>query len=445
MKRFFIIFGILLLALVTTQVALADRHGFINTVVIDPGHGGRDPGAVGRNSKEKDLTLAISLKLGEYIKENMPDVKVIYTREKDEFVELFRRAQIANENNADLFISIHCNSSRSSTAIGTETFVMGLHRSEANLEVARKENASILFEDDYMDTYDGFDPHSPEANIIFSLYQNAYLDQSLSVASLVQDQFRERARRIDRGVKQAGFLVLYQITMPGILVEAGFLSNPREEQYLMSESGQAYIASAIYRAFRDYKEQQDDIASARLQYLSGGTTNVDPPNKPPSIIDSTHIPAIINQGGDLAANGAVQNQAEEEHSHDAGNVVNTGHANISAGTSDLVVTETATANSSEPSSSECEIYFRVQIAVSSRKRPDDAPEFKGLSGVNHYVHQGLFKYTVGNEKTLESAVLLQKEMHRKGFSDAFVVAFQKEERISPQEAIRLLSVQSSNQ
>jgi N-acetylmuramoyl-L-alanine amidase len=444
-KRFFIIFGILLLALVTTQVALADRHGFINTVVIDPGHGGRDPGAVGRNSKEKDLTLAISLKLGEYIKENMPDVKVIYTREKDEFVELFRRAQIANENNADLFISIHCNSSRSSAALGTETFVMGLHRSEANLEVARKENASILFEEDYMDTYDGFDPHSPEANIIFSLYQNAYLDQSLSVASLVQDQFRERARRIDRGVKQAGFLVLYQITMPGILVEAGFLSNPREEQYLMSESGQAYIASAIYRAFRDYKEQHEANASARLQYLAGGTTNVDHPNKPPSIIDSTHIPAASNQGDHFTENEATQEHADKENCHDAGDVVNSVNTNIYDESIDVGDTEPATVNYSDSTTSVTEIYFRVQIAVSSRKRPDDAPEFKGLSGVNHYVHQGLFKYTVGNEKTLESAVLLQKEMHRKGFSDAFVVAFLKEERISPQEAIRLLSVQSSNQ
>jgi N-acetylmuramoyl-L-alanine amidase len=290
-KRFFIIFGILLLAIVTTQVAMADRHGYIKTVVIDPGHGGRDPGAVGRNSKEKDITLAISMKLGEYIKENMPDVKVIYTREKDEFVELFRRAQIANENNADLFISVHCNSSRSSTALGTETFVMGLHRSEANLEVARKENASILFEEDYLDTYDGFDPHSPEANIIFSLYQNAYLDQSLSVASLIQDQFRERARRIDRGVKQAGFLVLYQITMPGILVEAGFLSNPREEQYLMSETGQAHIASAIYRAFRDYKEQQDAIASARKQYLSTGTANAE--NQVNTSTDSDNLLHLI--------------------------------------------------------------------------------------------------------------------------------------------------------
>ncbi len=354
MKRFFIFFGILSLLIATSQGIRADRHGFINTVVIDPGHGGRDPGAVGRNVKEKDLTLAIALQLGQYIKESMPDVKVIYTREKDEFVELFRRAQIANENNADLFISIHCNSSRSTSAYGTETFVMGLHRSQANLEVARKENASILYEEDYMDTYDGFDPHSPEANIIFSLYQNAYLDQSLSVASLIQDQFRERAQRVDRGVKQAGFLVLYQITMPGILVEAGFLSNPREEQYLMSETGQAHIASAIFRAFRDYKEQQDALASARKHYLAGGPgngVNKNTENRNDAARDITGSPqASVNEPDRTSAKEPDQtftNGTEQVNAINDSNFMDPS-------------TDTNTPANSQ-------IYFRVQVAVSSQK------------------------------------------------------------------------------
>ncbi len=423
-KRFFIFFGILSLYMVFPEGIRADRHGFINTVVIDPGHGGRDPGAVGRNAKEKDLTLAIALQLGQYIKDNMPDVRVIYTREKDEFVELFRRAQIANENNADLFISIHCNSSRATSAYGTETFVMGLHRSDANLEVARKENASILYEEDYMDTYDGFDPHSPEANIIFSLYQNAYLDQSLSVASLVQNQFRERAQRVDRGVKQAGFLVLYQITMPGILVEAGFLSNPREEQYLMSETGQAHIASAIYRAFRDYKEQQDALASARKHYLTGGLGN----------------------GG----NKDTEQQLGEAHSATESHQAYISEPNQSFTIdSEPVITisdsESKVTNTDANGHANSQICFRVQVAVSSQKKPLNAPEFNGLKDVGFYFHQGLFKYTVGNEKTLEEAILLQQNMQKEGFKDAFVVAFQNEERISPQEAIRIMNMQSSNQ
>ena len=224
------------------------------TVVIDPGHGGHDSGAPGKFLKEKDVVLDIALKLGAYINQHMPDVEVVYTRSTDVFVELHKRAQIANEIHADLFISIHCNGSKSSSPMGTETWVMGLHKSDANLEVAKKENAVILLEDDYSAQYDGFDPNSPEAYIIFSFFQNANLNQSLEMARRVQDQFRERTRRVDRGVKQAGFLVLYKTTMPGILVEAGFLSNPEEEAFLASDEGKSYIASAIYRAMREYRE-----------------------------------------------------------------------------------------------------------------------------------------------------------------------------------------------
>lgn len=404
MKRLILFFGIISLLAQFPEPVHADRRGFVNTVVIDPGHGGRDPGAVGRRAREKDITLAISLKVGEYIKEHLPDVKVVYTRTTDEFVELWRRAQIANENQADLFISIHCNSARNTAATGTETFVMGLHRSQANLEVARKENASILFEEDYMETYEGFDPHSPEANIIFTLYQNAYLDQSLAVASMVQGQFRERARRVDRGVKQAGFLVLYQVTMPGILVEAGFLSNPREEEYLASETGQVHIASAIFRAFRDYKEQQDALAAARRHYAYGDSANN---------LDIPGQVAPSGQGMDAANSNYTTDTTEDSRpapEKEAGN----------------------------------RIVFRVQFASTSKERPINAPEFRGLKDVGWYFHEGLYKYTVGNESSLEDAARLQAKVHEAGFRDAFVVAFVNEERISPSEAIRLLSQQGSN-
>lgn len=230
-----------------------DTRDRVRVVVIDPGHGGKDPGALGKNSKEKDITLSIALKLGSYIEENIKDVTVLYTRNKDEFIELHNRASIANKNNADLFISIHANWWKKSNIYGAETYALGSDKDENNLQVAMKENSVITLEEDYTTHYEGFDPTSAESYIIFSLLQSTYLNQSLSFASFIQDQFRERAGRNDRGVKQEGFLVLWKTTMPSVLIETGYISNTLEEKYLMSEEGQSLIASAIYRAFKDYK------------------------------------------------------------------------------------------------------------------------------------------------------------------------------------------------
>jgi len=227
-------------------------------VVIDAGHGGKDPGAMGPVGNEKDLVLAVALKLGKYIKDNLKDVKVIYTRNTDVFVELYRRAQIANKANADFFISIHANSNKSCKAYGAETYVMGLHRSASNLAVAKKENSVILQEDNYEEQYEGFDPNSAEGQIIFTLYQNEYLNQSVFLAGEIQKQFKERVGRYDRGVKQAGFWVLYKTVMPSVLIELGFVSNKKEATYLFSETGQSYMASAIYRAFKKYKQEMYD-------------------------------------------------------------------------------------------------------------------------------------------------------------------------------------------
>lgn len=224
----------------------------IKTVVIDAGHGGHDSGCLGSSAKEKIIALDVALKLGAMIEEKFPDVKVVYTRKTDEFVELHERAAIANRNHADLFICIHCNSGGPS-AFGVETYVMGLHKTDDNLNVAKRENASILLEKDFKQKYDGFDPNSPEANIVFSLYQNAYLSQSLKFASAVQQQAEEYAGRFNRGVKQAGFLVLYRTAMPSVLIETGFLTNSSEEKYLLSEKGQNNIASSVFKAFEEYK------------------------------------------------------------------------------------------------------------------------------------------------------------------------------------------------
>jgi N-acetylmuramoyl-L-alanine amidase len=254
-KRGYLIFGIVLLAAWMQIPGYSQYH--VSRVVIDAGHGGKDPGAVGLHSREKDIALALALKTGGYIEQYIPGVEVIYTRTTDEFIELHRRAKIANDAKADLFISIHCNASKSTAASGTETYVMGLHKSDANLEVAKLENAAILNEENFSDMYEGFDPGRDEDYITLTLFQNAFLEQSTMLADEIQRQFRERVKRKDRGVFQAGFLVLYRTTMPGVLVETGFISNPEDEKFLMSEDGQAYLASAIFRAFKYYKEEME--------------------------------------------------------------------------------------------------------------------------------------------------------------------------------------------
>jgi N-acetylmuramoyl-L-alanine amidase len=235
--------------------AFDNPGGTVKVVVIDAGHGGEDPGALGKSSREKDIVLKIALKVGTYIEENCPDVKVIYTRDKDVFIPLYERAEIANKAKADLFISIHANWAKSTNVSGAETYALGAHRSEQNLEVVMKENSVITYEEDYTVNYEGFDPNSSESYIIFSLIQNIHLGQSLTFASYVQKQFRERAMRTDRGVKQDIFLVLWRTTMPSVLIETGFITNPSEEKYLMSDDGQSYLASAIYRAFKEYKQE----------------------------------------------------------------------------------------------------------------------------------------------------------------------------------------------
>jgi N-acetylmuramoyl-L-alanine amidase len=226
-------------------------------IVIDAGHGGKDPGALGSYSREKDITLAVALKTGEYIEQNLKNVNVVYTRKNNTFVEVSERANIANKNKADLFISIHANWAPSKKIQGAETFVMGLAKDEANLQVAMKENEVILLESDYSTKYENFDPKSPESYVMFTLMQNVYQEQSTLLASKIQSQFREKVNRNDRGVKQAGFWVLYMTTMPSVLVETGFITHPTEEKFMNSKEGQDYLASAIYRACREYISETD--------------------------------------------------------------------------------------------------------------------------------------------------------------------------------------------
>ncbi|HEY5470575.1 MAG TPA: N-acetylmuramoyl-L-alanine amidase [Bacteroidales bacterium] len=233
--------------------AIKNEKGWI--IVIDAGHGGKDPGAVGAFSYEKNIALAVALKTGEYIEQNIKNVTVIYTRRNDSFVELRDRANIANKVKADLFISIHVNATTSKNVKGTETYIMGIAKDQQNLEVAMKENEVILLEKDHTAAYEGFDPKLPESYIMFSLMQNIFQEQSTSLASKIQTQYTDRIKRTDRGVQQAGFWVLFMTTMPSVLTETGFISNSDEEKYLNSKQGQEYIASSIFSACSEYIDE----------------------------------------------------------------------------------------------------------------------------------------------------------------------------------------------
>ena len=258
---------LLFLLFILVSVSANAGNGFaIKTVVIDAGHGGKDPGAIGPDKiNEKDVALAVALKLGDYIQKNFPGVNVIYTRKTDVFVELHERADMANKDKADLFIAIHCNSNNSPAVYGTSTYVLGLHRTEANLEVAKRENSVILLEDDRDKNYE-FDPNTPEGHIIMSMKQNAFLDQSIDIASKIEGQYESNAKRKSLGVKQAGFYVIYKTAMPSLLSEIGFISNPTEEKFLASEKGQDQIATSLFKAFKDYKFEMENSEGEQFAY-----------------------------------------------------------------------------------------------------------------------------------------------------------------------------------
>jgi N-acetylmuramoyl-L-alanine amidase len=321
-------FNILFILIFLTTIFLPLNNSAINedkihTIVIDPGHGGKDSGAPGKISKEKDIVLAIALKLGKYIEENIPDVKVIYTRKTDEFIPLYRRAEIANENHADLFISIHANSNPKPDVTGASSHVLGLHRTQENFEVAKRENSVILYEDDYHARYENFDPNSPESYIAFSLMQFVYLDQSINLADMIQSQFREKAKRKDRGVVQQGLLVLAQTAMPGILIETGFISNVDEELYLNSEAGQDYLASAIFRAFRDYKADIELKSSGIAALTSRSDSNGKAIIKPDSSRINNKIyfkVQVISSSGNIPINSDIYKEFNDVEEFNINNI-----------------------------------------------------------------------------------------------------------------------------
>lgn len=261
MKRLQNVFLILTVFLISLQQvhgqSAFNDHSVLKKVVIDAGHGGHDPGGSGANSVEKDIILPIALMTGEFLNGLNPEIEVLFTRTDDTFVPLHARADFANRNAADLFVSIHCNSNPEPRLRGAETYVMGLHKTAENLEVAKTENAAILAEEDYIEQYDGFDPDSDEDYIMLSMMQVANIGQSIDFSAIVQDKLHLTGGMKNRGVKQAGFVVLYLTTMPGALVEIGYLSNEQDEKYLLQEGNQRKIALAIAQAIDEYKRKND--------------------------------------------------------------------------------------------------------------------------------------------------------------------------------------------
>lgn len=450
MKKSVSIFTVIILLLFFQNQLFAQRKYQIHKVVIDAGHGGHDNGAQGRNSKEKDITLAIALKAGKLIQKNCPDIQVIYTRESDVFVELFRRAQIANENKADLFISIHCNANSSPLAYGSETYVMGLHKSEANLDVARNENASILLEDNYSKRYDGFNPNSPEAYIIFNLFQNAFLDRSLDFASRVEDNFTANTRLQERGVKQAGFLVLYKTTMPGVLVETGFLSNSREEAYLMSEEGQDLIAFSIFRSFDQFRIASNGRAPVTANRVEDSLNKQNPTiNK----LEKDKIEQALKAdtfGYRNAKKIEPEPVSKTKTSNEKAKVsppvqkVSTPVQKVSP----PVQKETIDLKAGKPVNdavkpvvtipSNTGLKFRVQFMTNPKNMPLDTPVFKDIPNVKMYIQDQLFKYTAGDEPTPIDAEHIKQLVVGKGYRDAFVLPFLNENRITMKEALIMI-------
>ena len=381
----------------------------IKTVVLDAGHGGKDTGAISKNGaiKEKDITLSVALKLGKMINSNYPDVKVVYTRKRDEYIELSKRAEIANRNKADLFISIHVNSQKGTTATGTETFVMGTHKSSSNFEICKLENSVIVLEEDYQSKYEGFDPNSPESYIIFSLLQNTHLEQSLKFAALIQDNFKLGPIKVNRGVKQGGLLVLWKTTMPAVLTEIGFISNPAESNQLRRDAVQSQIAARIFNAFAKYKTDYE-----------GGA---------PKLIPDNEMPSQSAEQQEAAVESAEQQKAAVESTEQQEATV------ANADRQETSVAETAVLNEQPEAKRQPEAKgqpeasgkaYRIQILSVTKVLPAGAPDLKGRRDAYYIYANKAYKYCIGEYATREAAAADLPKI-RKQFSGAFIIFAEK--------------------
>ena len=471
MKRVIAVFIVLLL---TTGAVFSQKKDVysVKTVVIDPGHGGAKPGAQGKRSQEKQITLSVAKKFGQLIQDNYPDVKVIYTRTTDVDISLAERAHIANRNKADLFISIHANSHPTAAPTGVETYVMGLSESKANLEVAKKENADILLEKDYKSNadYEGFDPNSPESYVMLAMFQNAFIDKSLNLAGAIQSQYRQHIKTVNRGVKQAELYVLYKTTCPSVLTEIGFISNPNEEAYMLSDEGQATIAVCLFNAFMTYKsteEGTDRIANPVINIKGYGSA------KKSDTASKTDKPAVApapKTDTVVAQKPAVQSSAEQQPTVEvAPPVVHTPAEKPLPSTTLPAQTQAETkpraeakapvevkpqaeaklqaearpqakVQSAQPAraKTQSQVLYRVQFCTSNRNMKAGDPDLQGIRDIHVSQSGRLYLYTAGDYSTLpEARERCKKIQDSTRFKDAFVVAIYRGERISLERAAKI--------
>jgi N-acetylmuramoyl-L-alanine amidase len=370
------------------------------TVVLDAGHGGHDAGAVGSFSKEKNINLRFALLVGDMIKKNLPDAKVIYTRDKDVFVDLNERARIANRNKADLFVSIHTNSSKNSKANGMETFTLGVSRSKENMEVAMLENSVIKLEEDYETKYEGFDPNSVDSYIMFEFMKDQYTDRSITCADFVQTKMINASKRNDRGVRQAGFLVLRATSMPSILIELGFISNKDEEKYLNNNENQVKLATAIFNGIKEYKHELDKKSGLNNEEL--GMRNEELKNE-------------------VKVEDKVEIKTEKTE-------------NINVENKDIKAKEEITPNSSFLIPNSNDIEFFIQYLVSKNNYKADNAVFKGHAPTKVLNENNLYKYLIGPYDV--NTVFNKRNEITKDFPDAFIVAYKEGKKVSTPEAIQ---------
>lgn len=401
---------ILLLVNFFAGLSLIDAQENRFTVVIDAGHGGHDPGAIGSFAREKDINLSVALKLGSLIETKMKDVKVVFTRKTDIFIPLQERADIVNENHADLFICIHTNSSPSSDAYGAETFTLGLAKTKSNLDVAMRENSVILLENNYKTRYKGFDPASIDSYIMFEFMQDKYIDRSIEFSSSVQNQLAHYCQRADRGVRQAGFWVLHRSACPSVLIELGFISNPAEERYLTSDQGQNELSTAIFNAFVNYKRLNDKKSGIHSSLVS----KIDLPSRQ-NDTDKLKQDVPPNQ------NKLVENSIKPD-----------------SNTKPLPVVSPVKPHASGSNQVKTNMpIFKVQLFASEKALKLNSSAFKGLPNVDVFVENGLNKYTIGAETEYNAIIKLRKSVLSK-FPQAFIIAFLGDQKIPASKAKNLV-------
>lgn len=423
-KRILMAVGVLLLALPAVSAPEAAKRF---KLVIDAGHGGHDAGAVGAFSKEKNINLSIALAFGKLVEANCPDVTVIYTRKTDKFVPLQERADIANRAGADLFISVHTNAlPGGKIAYGSETYTLGMARAAANLDVAKRENSVILYEEDYKTRYSGFDPNSAESYIIFEFIQDQYMRQSVSLARSIQRAYVRTAGRRDKGVHQAGFLVLRNTSMPSVLTEVGFISTPAEERFLNTKEGVAKMGRSIYEGFLEYRRAQGGTKALLHPYDDGeAKKNSRKAERDAKRRDASADVEAETRAAESAAPPAGADNIPAQGEKTGRLTEETGTAADNPGRLTGDASRTAAGR----------VEYRVQLIASSRKLAKSDASFKGLAPVSYYEEGGLYKYTYGSTGDYNEALRLQREA-RKAVAGAFVVAFVDGKRVSVAEARR---------